>query len=82
MYTELFKTVYREKTRIKKNDSIEDRLHYIARLVNYNTVPDSADMCLIRNALVRSANLGIWAYSCDHTLNNNVLDKIYDIVVL
>ena len=82
MYNQLFERIRRENRRINSIQSIEGRIRFIAGLVNYNTVPDSADMCLIRNALVRSANLGIWAYSCDHTLNKNVLDKIYDIVVL
>ena len=82
MYEVLFEKIERERRTICSVGTVDARLRYIAELVNYNTVPDSADMCLIRNALVRSANLGIWAYSCDHTLNKNVLDKIYDIVVL
>ena len=80
MYEELFAKIRRENRTILSLQSIKERLTYIAGFVNWNTVPDSADMYMIRNALIRSANLGIWAYSSDHSLNKEVLVLIYEIV--
>ena len=80
MYKELFAKIQRENGIIQSLQSIEERLWYIVGFVNYNTVPDSADMYMIRNELIRSAILGIWAFSCDHNLNKEVLERIYEIV--
>lgn len=80
MYKELFAKLRQENGTLQSLQSIEERLRYIAGFVDYNIVPDSTDMCMIRNELIRSADLGIWAHSCDHTLNKVILDRIYDIV--
>lgn len=82
MYEDFFARIKRDYQLIRALPTDKERLQFIARIVNWSTVPDSNDICLIRNSLLRAVKLGIKAYSCDHRLNREVLEPIYEIALV
>ncbi len=59
MYEDFFARIKRDYQQIRALPTDKERLQFIARIVNWSTVPDSNDIGLIRNSLLRSIQ-GIW----------------------